>query len=99
MQLVVFGAMPPVVFGDEDVVSPIDFRTMADAREWATTAMEKRPWREEFFQCFVTQLRALRLDQPSVLELGSGPGFLAQRILDSMPGVQYTMLDFSPAMH
>jgi len=31
--------------------------------------------------------------------LGSGPGFLAQRILESIPGVEYTMLDFSPAMH
>jgi cyclopropane fatty-acyl-phospholipid synthase-like methyltransferase len=34
-----------------------------------------------------------------VLELGSGPGFLAHRILESIPGAQYTMLDFSPAMH
>jgi len=99
MQFVRFGAMPPHVFGDEDIVSPIDLRTMSDAREWAATAMEKRPWREEFFQCFVTQLRGLRLDQPSLLELGSGPGFLAQRILDSMRRVQYTMLDFSLAMH
>jgi len=46
---------------------------------------EKRPSREEFFLCFVTQLRGLRLAQPSVLE--------------SIPGVEYTMLDFSPAMH
>jgi cyclopropane fatty-acyl-phospholipid synthase-like methyltransferase len=64
-----------------------------------SSAMEKRPSREEFFQCFVAQLRGLRLAQPSVLELGSGPGFLAQRILEAMPSVQYTMLDFSLAMH
>jgi hypothetical protein len=31
----------------------IDLRTMADAREWAASAMERRPSREEFFQCFV----------------------------------------------
>jgi ubiquinone/menaquinone biosynthesis C-methylase UbiE len=91
--------MPANAFGGEDIVSPIDLRTMADAREWADTALQKRPSREEFLQCFVAQLRAMGLARPSVLELGSGPGFLAQRILQSMPGVQYTMLDFSPAMH
>jgi hypothetical protein len=90
--------MPPEPFDDDDVVSPIDLRS-ADAREWATTAMEKRPSREEFFQCFVAQLRELRLADPWVLELGSGPGFLPQRILESIPCVQYTMPDFSPAMH
>jgi SAM-dependent methyltransferase len=94
-----FVAMRPDLSSDEDVVSPIDLRSMVDAREWAATAMEKRPWREQFFQCFVSQLRGMRLDQLSVLELGSGPGFLAQRVLESIPGVQYTMLDFSPAMH
>jgi SAM-dependent methyltransferase len=92
--------MSPNVFGDEDdVASPIDLRTMTDAREWAATAMKKCPSREEFFQCFVAQLQGLRLAQPSILELGSGPGFLAQKIIESMPAVQYTMLDFSPAMH
>ena len=90
--------MSPDVVRDEDVVSPIDLRTMADAREWAATAMDKRPWREEFFQCFVAQLCGLR-PAPSVLELGSGPGFLAGRILEAVPDIQYTMLDFSPAMH
>ena len=34
-----------------------------------------------------------------MLELGSGPGFLARQVLEAMPGVHYTMLDFSPAMH
>src|SRR5262249_38038233 len=91
--------MPPSETGDEDVVSPIDLRIMADAREWAATAMEKRPAREEFFRGIVAQLRGLSLVRPSVLELGSGPGFLALRVLESIPGVQYTMLDFSPAMH
>jgi SAM-dependent methyltransferase len=99
MQLMPQGAMPPDIFSDEDVVSLIDLRTMVDAREWAATAMEKRPWREDFFQCFVTQLHGFQLVRPSVLELGSGPGFLAKRILESVPGVRYTMLDFSPAMH
>jgi SAM-dependent methyltransferase len=94
-----FAAMSPGDASDEDVASPIDLRTMADARDWAATAMEKRPWREDFFQRFVDELRGLRLERPSVLELGSGPGFLASRVLEAIPDIQYTMLDFSPAMH
>ena len=35
----------------------------------------------------------------SLLELGSGPGFLALHILTRRPGIDYTLLDFSPAMH
>jgi SAM-dependent methyltransferase len=82
-----------------DVPSPIDFRNPADAEEWAATAMAKRPWREGFFSTFVAEL-----DRPCsvggrVLELGSGPGFLARRVLQSLPLVDYTALDFSPAMH
>jgi ubiquinone/menaquinone biosynthesis C-methylase UbiE len=83
----------------EDVPSPIDLRSMSDAREWAASAMLKRPWREHFFQRFIVELRALDRNSLRVLELGSGPGFLAQSILEDMPRVEYTMLDFSPAMH
>jgi SAM-dependent methyltransferase len=56
-------------------------------------------WREHFFQCFVAELRARNRAPLSVLELGSGPGFLAKRILEATPGTVITMLDFSPAMH
>jgi len=70
---------------------------MADAREWADEAMVKRPRPTEFFAEFAEQLAAgsaLR-----VLELGSGPGFLAKHLLDALPHIAYTALDFSPAMH
>jgi cyclopropane fatty-acyl-phospholipid synthase-like methyltransferase len=82
-----------------DVPSAIDLRTMEDARDWANSAMLRRPWREHFFDCFVAELAALHANSARVLELGSGPGFLAERILKALPDVQYTMLDFSPAMH
>ena len=81
----------------EDVPSPIDLRSRRDAREWAAPAMIRRPWREQFFQRFIVELR--NRERMRVLELGSGPGFLAQRILEAIPGVEYTLLDFSPAMH
>jgi len=80
-----------------DVPSPIDLRQMSDAREWADEAMVKRPWRTEFFAEFANQLSAG--DARHVLELGSGPGFLAKFLLDALPGISYTALDFSPAMH
>ena len=34
-----------------------------------------------------------------ILELGSGPGFLARCVLDAIPPAEYAMLDYSPAMH
>ena len=83
----------------EDIPSPIDLRTMHDARSWADSVMRKRPWRKDFFNVFVNELRSLCLNELSVLELGSGPGFLAQQILESLPNTTYTMLDFSLAMH
>lgn len=84
-----------------DVPSPIDLRSMADALEWESTAMQKRPWRTEFFDAFVTEMRGQSQTRHlHVLELGSGPGFLAQHLLDQLPNiVRYVALDFSAAMH
>ena len=82
-----------------DVPSPIDFRLPSDAAEWAATAMVKRPWRQAFFRAFVSELGHLVSAESSILELGSGPGFLAREILESLPGVAYTALDFSAPMH
>jgi hypothetical protein len=50
---------------------------MSDARAWAESAMQKRPWRQEFFDLFVKELSSIKQKDLSVLELGSGPGFLA----------------------
>jgi SAM-dependent methyltransferase len=82
-----------------DVPSPIDFRLPSDAAEWAATAMAKRPWRQAFFRSFISELERLIPSDGSVLDLGSGPGFLARAILEALPRVEYTALDFSPPMH
>lgn len=84
---------------EADVPSPINLRTEADAREWADAVSAKRPWREDFFRVFVQELRPLAGPQSSLLELGSGPGFLAQRLLTELAFGRYTALDFSEAMH
>jgi SAM-dependent methyltransferase len=79
-----------------DVPSPIDLRQMADARPWAETALARRPVRPEFFDAFA---REIGRDGLRVLELGSGPGFLAEHLLRAWPALDYVALDFSPAMH
>jgi len=79
-----------------DVPSPIDLRLMSDARPWAETALARRPVRPEFFDAFA---REIGRDGVRVLELGSGPGFLAEHLLRAWPGLAYVALDFSPAMH
>jgi SAM-dependent methyltransferase len=83
----------------EEVPSPIDLRRMADAREWESTAMAKRPWRAEFFERFHSAIESFPIPVSRILELGSGPGFLAAHLLQRMPLVAYDALDFSPAMH
>jgi ubiquinone/menaquinone biosynthesis C-methylase UbiE len=83
----------------EDVPSPIDLRLMADAREWEASAMSKRPWRTEFFAAFASAIAAATTPVHRVLELGSGPGFLAEHLLQELLEVSYVALDFSAAMH
>jgi SAM-dependent methyltransferase len=83
---------------EQDVPSPIDLRDPRDAREWERTAQE-RPGRAEMFQTIGRELLGLGKSDLIVLELGSGPGFLAAYLLDTLPAVQLTLLDFSVAMH
>ncbi len=80
-----------------DVPSPIDLRDPTDAQQWAELALVRRPWRADFFAQFAEELSAGQAR--CVLELGSGPGFLAKHLLDALPGLAYTALDFSAAMH
>lgn len=82
-----------------DVPSPIDFRLMSEAREWAKSVNSRRPSREQMFDRIVRELSERPATDLRLLELGSGPGFLAERVLRAFPGASYTALDFSPAMH
>ncbi len=83
---------------EDHVPSPIDLCDPRSAREWARTA-QARPGRAEIFEAFVRELRALGDDALVALDLGSGPGFLAAHLLDAIPNLRVTLLDFSPAMH
>lgn len=81
-----------------DVPSPIDLTDMKDAREWERTAMQ-RPFREDFFAAITAEISARHNPGLQVLELGSGPGFLAEYALSGIHDITYTMLDYSAAMH
>ncbi|NNP75588.1 methyltransferase type 11 [Acinetobacter sp. Ac_3412] len=83
----------------QDVASPIDLRNFADALEWQETANIKRPWRKDFFEYYANLIRQHVSEQYQVLELGSGPGFLAQHLLSQLTNIEYTAFDFSEAMH
>jgi ubiquinone/menaquinone biosynthesis C-methylase UbiE len=72
---------------------------MSDASDWEATAMEKRPWRAEFFGKIADELANMQPTAVRVLELGSGPGFLARRVLSEVPDLRMTLLDFSESMH
>ena len=91
----------------QDVLSPIDLRNHQDALDWANEANKKRPWRYEFFDYYVNFIQDLE-QQPNhiknnlpmqVLEIGSGPGFLAKHLLSHCPNIYYSAVDFSQAMH
>jgi GNAT superfamily N-acetyltransferase/SAM-dependent methyltransferase len=80
-----------------DVPSPIDLRRPEDAAAWAAEALHKRPERTQIFAAFANEL--VRTDRRRVLELGSGPGFLALHVLEADPSIELTLVDFSAAMH
>ncbi len=83
---------------ESDVPSPIDLCDPAHARAWESTA-QSRPGRSEMFQAFAAQLRRIQARNPNVLDLGSGPGFLADHLLNALPHMEVTLLDFSAVMH
>ena len=82
----------------EDVASPIDLKKMSDAQEWEKNAMQ-RPFRLDFFEAFYKQLSILNRRNLNILELGSGPGFLAEYLLSKLPELNISLLDNSCAMH
>ena len=80
-----------------DVPSPINLQAAAEARAWADAANQVRPWRTTFFQAIAAAMDPTR--PVRVLELGSGPGFLAEHVLARCPLAEMVLLDFSQPMH
>lgn len=82
-----------------DVPVTLDFRDPQKARAWTDSAMSTRPWRAEFFAAFADVVHgASPIQERRVLELGSGPGYLAEQLLRA-ENISYVAVDFSAAMH
>lgn len=61
--------------------------------------MQKRPWRTQIFAEFARELEKMIPPARRVLELGSGPGYLASKLLGQLDELRMTLLDFSEPMH
>ena len=82
----------------DDVPYGDDWNSAAGVANWSTAADQKRPWRSLIRDRIAKMVAALP-PRARVLELGSGPGFLAHRVLDRCPSVEsYILLDFSEHM-
>lgn len=81
----------------DDVPMRIDLCDPATAASWVVDAEERRPWRPEVRRLIAELVRA-GVERPRILELGPGPGLLAETILGRVAVRSYTLLDSSGPM-
>ena len=82
----------------EDVPYGNDWDSAEEVAAWAQEADRIRPWRAAIRDHIARRVATLP-PGARVLELGSGPGFLAHRVLQRCPSLEgYTLLDFSEPM-
>lgn len=81
-----------------DVPPGVDFLDAEQAHTWVAACELDKPWRVPMRRRFA-ELIATLPPNARVLELGSGPGLLAECILEHCTNVvSYTLLDFSEHM-
>jgi len=74
------------------------FLDPAYVERWERETAAKHPERPAFFDTFVSEVLQFG-SQVEVLELGSGPGVLAEQILSRCAVSRYHLVDFSAPMH
>jgi SAM-dependent methyltransferase len=67
-------------------------------RRWEAQQSLYLPEREPRFRVITDVLRAMVGDAPTVIDLGSGPGSLASRILDRLPHAHVVAVDADPLL-
>ncbi len=83
---------------EQDIPYGEDWQSTAETTAWAEAADRKRPWRSRIRDAIAERIAAQR-PGARVFELGSGPGFLAERVLETSSALSsYTLLDFSEPM-
>lgn len=90
--------MPLSLGQNGDVLSTVDHRDEETARRWAIESAVGKPWRPTFRAAFARILGEIGPAPPRILELGSGPGLLARRVLLDLAVSEYVLLDFSEPM-
>lgn len=72
-----------------------DIKSPADVPGWVAHLNARWPERAEIIRHIGQQVRQIPFPAPHVVELGSGPGQLAEFLLAGLPDIAYTGLDFS----
>lgn len=81
-----------------DVPPGVDFLDAEQVQKWVLECEVNKPWREPMRQRFSDLVGSLP-NGARVLELGSGPGYLAETVLSGCPRLRsYTLVDFSEHM-
>ena len=81
-----------------EVPSDHDFFDPAYVKHWSDSITRYRPERKKLFKAFAAEAARMKKSALSVFELGCGPGFLAEALLENCDIARYTLLDFSPDM-
>ena len=82
----------------KEVPSDHDFFDPAYVKQWTDSIIRYRPERKQVFRAFAAEAARIKKDSLSVFELGCGPGFLAEALLENCQIARYTLVDFSPQM-
>lgn len=82
----------------KEVPSDHDFFDPAYVKQWSDSIIRYRPERQQLFNVFAAEANRIKKDALSVFELGCGPGFLAEALLQNYRLARYTLVDFSPQM-
>jgi SAM-dependent methyltransferase len=84
--------------GVKDVPSDHDFFDPGYVKRWTESIVRYRPERQQVLKSFVAEAAGIKKDELLVLELGCGPGFLAEQLLKHCNISYYALVDFSPHM-
>jgi SAM-dependent methyltransferase len=82
----------------KEVPSDHDFFDPAYVKHWSDSISRYRPERKKLFKAFAAEAVRMKKGALSVFELGCGPGFLAEMLLENCDIARYTLVDFSPEM-
>jgi SAM-dependent methyltransferase len=82
----------------KEVPSDHDFFDPLYVKRWIAAVSRYRPERRQILEALAAEAAQVRKARFSVLELGCGPGFLAEALLKNSALSRYALVDFSPHM-